>query len=243
MIQIPDYLFPLIFIAALLYASVGHGGASGYLALMGIIGVNLQDAKPVALILNCIVAIIAFIQFYRGGYFNRRLFIILAIASVPCAYLGGMITIEDHLYKRILGVVLLVSSFRFLLPSHEEKETNRPSNVSLLATGGGIGFLSGLIGIGGGIILTPLLLLMRWSKIKEAACVSALFIFVNSMSGLTAQIQKGIRWQPDMFIMITSATLGGLIGSYYGAKKWNTPVLKILLSVVLLIASFKLILI
>jgi hypothetical protein len=128
-----------------------------------------------------------------------------------------------------------------LLPAHENKHEIQPPPVYLLSAGAAIGFLSGLIGIGGGIILTPLLLLMKWSKIKEAACVSALFIFVNSLSGLTAQFQKGIVVQPALYAMLLTATVGGIIGSYYGAKKWNTPVLKMVLSVVLMIASLKLI--
>lgn len=239
--DIPLYLSPLLFIVAILYSSVGHGGASGYLALMGIAGVSLSSAKPVALILNCIVSVIAFIQYYRSGYFNSKLFFLLAIASVPFAYLGGTLSIEDDLYKRILGVVLLFSAIRFLFPTAEKENIKEPHFTLLLITGAGIGFLSGLIGIGGGIILTPLLLLMGWTRMKEAACVSALFIFVNSFSGLAAQFQKGITLQSGMYLMILIATAGGLIGSYYGAKKWNIILLKKVLSVVLIIASLKLI--
>lgn len=241
MSELPLYIFPLLFVVALLYSSVGHGGASGYLALMGIVGISLSFAKPVALILNCIVSAIAYIQYYRNGYFHAKLFVMLAVASIPFAYLGGTFSLQDDLYKRVLGVVLLFSAIRLLFPSDEKQHIKEPHFIFLLITGAAIGFLSGLIGIGGGIILTPLLLLMGWSRMKEAACVSALFIFVNSLSGLIAQFQKGISLQPNMYLMILLATAGGLIGSYYGAKKWNIFLLKKILSVVLIIASLKLI--
>jgi hypothetical protein len=241
MTEIPFYLFPLIFIVALLYAAVGHGGASGYLALMGLVGISLNASKPIALILNCVVAAIAFIQYYRSGFFNLKLFVLLAIASIPCAYLGSILTIDDYFYKKILGIILLISSIRFLFPSSDNELVEKPAEFLLLLIGGIIGFISGLIGIGGGILLTPLLLLFRWSNMKTAACVSALFIFVNSLSGLIGQFQKGVQIQPNMFIIILVASMGGVIGSFYGARKWNVVLLRRVLSVVLIIASLKLI--
>lgn len=241
MLDLPLYIYPLILLVALLYSSVGHGGASGYLALMAIVGVNMASAKPVALSLNCIVSLISFIQYYRSGHFNAKLFFILAIASVPFAYLGGLLTLEEVWYKRVLGVVLLFASIRIFFPLKENNTNKKTPIVWLLISGACIGFLSGLIGIGGGIILTPLLLLMGWSNLKTAACVSALFIFVNSGSGLIAQFQKGFTLEKHMLFIISIATVGGLIGAYYGAKKWDIHLLKKVLSFVLIIASIKLI--
>jgi len=231
-----------IFLVAGLYASVGHGGASGYLALMTLLSMPIATIKPVALMLNIAVSLIAFIQFYRSGFFNKKLFIPLAIASVPAAYAGGLLSIDPHLYKQLLGGLLFISAVRLAIPLKKEVLVVQHFNIVLVVMiGASIGFLSGMIGIGGGIILSPLLILVRYSDVKTTSGISALFIFVNSIAGLLGQMKQGIEFSPSMSVMIAVAIAGGLIGSYIGARQLNISMLKKVLAVVLFIASLKLI--
>ena len=171
----------LLFIVALLYASVGHGGASGYLALMAIYGFVPEVMKPTALILNLFVSLTSFLMFLKGGHFKWKLFLPFALASIPFAFLGGTISLEAHMYKKILGVLLLFPVFRFFVyPNTDDNNLKEAHFYLSLLIGATIGFLSGLIGIGGGILLSPILLLLGWSNQKQTAAASALFIFVNS---------------------------------------------------------------
>ncbi|MEO8769204.1 MAG: sulfite exporter TauE/SafE family protein [Ferruginibacter sp.] len=239
-----DYTFIfyiLLVIVAFLYASVGHGGASGYLALMALFSFTPAVMKPTALLLNLFVSAISFFQFYRGKHFLWKIFLPLAIASVPMAFLGGTIHIEAGLYKKILGLLLLIPIARFLFFSNIAITDLKPSNFywSLLI-GGIIGFLSGLIGIGGGIILSPILLLLKWTDQKQTAAISALFIFVNSVSGLAGQFQHGIAFTSGMYVYVGLAVAGGCCGAYLGALKFNQSILKNILAGVLLLASVKL---
>jgi hypothetical protein len=237
------YIFyGLLFVVAFLYAAVGHGGASGYLALMALFSVSPDVMKPTALLLNLFVSMTAFIQFYRGGHFNWKVFLPFAIASIPFAFLGGMVHVDAVVYKRILGLLLLLPVIRFLFfrntPVDQMKEARTGQS---LAIGAGIGFLSGLIGIGGGIILSPVLLLLKWTDQKQTAAISALFIFVNSLSGLGGQLLKGIRFTPDMWSYVAIAFVGGLMGAYFGSIRFNQNVVRYLLASVLVVASYKLI--
>jgi uncharacterized membrane protein YfcA len=238
-IQILFYL--LLFFVAFFYASVGHGGASGYLALMAIFSFSPEVMKPTALLLNLFVSLTSFIQFYRGGHFKFKLFLPFAIASVPMAYVGGLITVETDVYKKILGLLLLIPIIRFLFFANIRVDEIKKSNPFLsLLIGGIIGFLSGLIGIGGGIILSPVLLLLKWADMKQTAAISALFIFVNSMSGLAGQLTKGIHFSADMYAYVAIAFIGGICGAYFGSLKFNQTVLKYLLAIVLIMAAYKL---
>ena len=231
----------LLFVVAFLYASVGHGGASGYLALMAIFSVAPEVMKPTALLLNLFVSLTSFIQFYRGKHFIWKLFLPLAIASIPMSFLGGMITLDASIYKKILGLLLIIPIIRFLFFNNVKPSDLRPSNpwISLII-GAAIGFLSGMIGIGGGIILSPILILLKWTDQKQTAAISALFIFVNSMAGLAGQLTKGIHFSPDMYAYVAIAFAGGLGGAYFGAIKFKQTILKNILAMVLMLASYKL---
>ncbi|GGH65079.1 hypothetical protein HNQ91_002159 [Filimonas zeae] len=235
------WIYPLLLAVAFLYSSVGHGGASGYLALMALFGVQAAVMKPTALLLNLFVSLTSFIFYYRGRYFNRQLFIPLALASVPMAFVGGAMQIHDDIYKKMLGVFLLIPVARFLFfRDMEVNETAKPSPVWLLLIGAVIGLLSGMLGIGGGVILSPVLLLLRWTNQKQAAAISALFIFVNSVAGLLGQLTKGISFSSEMTAYVAIAFCGGLLGSWFGAMKFPQKTIKLLLALVLAIAAFKL---
>jgi uncharacterized membrane protein YfcA len=234
--------YALLFLVAFLYASVGHGGASGYLALMALFGIAPEVMKPTALMLNLFVSLTSFIQFYRGKHFKWNIFLPFAIASIPLSYIGGLIHIDGSVYKKILGLLLLIPVIRFWFFSKVDVTEFKKSNWPLsLLIGGCIGFLSGLIGIGGGIILSPILLMLRWTDQKQTAAISALFIFVNSMAGLGGQLTKGIQFSADMYIYVIVAFVGGLAGAYFGSLKFKQAVLKNILASALLVASLKLI--
>jgi uncharacterized membrane protein YfcA len=231
----------LLFFTAFLYASVGHGGASGYLALMALFNITPEVMKPTALLLNLFVAGTSFIQFYRGGHFKWKIFLPLALASVPMAFLGGLVTVDAAVYKKMLGLLLLIPIVRFIFFRNIPVDQLKKSSIGLsLLIGGGIGLLSGMIGIGGGIILSPIILLLKWTDQKQTAAISALFIFVNSLSGLGGQLTKGIHFSPDMLAYVSIAFAGGLGGAYFGALRFRQDVLKYLLAFVLMMASYKL---
>ena len=237
------YFYILLFVVAFLYASVGHGGASGYLALMAIFGMSPLFMKPTALLLNLFVSFSAFVFFYRGGHFKWKYFLPFALSSIPMSFLGGMISLDANLYKKILGVLLLIPITRLVLfPNNKKEEMNELHVPTAMLIGGVIGFLSGLIGIGGGIILSPLLLLLKWTDQKQTAAISAMFIFVNSLAGLGGQLTKGIEFQPEMLTFVGIAFVGGSAGAWFGAIKFNQQVLKYILALVLLLASLKLLL-
>ena len=233
--------YVLLFLLAFLYAAVGHGGASGYLALMAFFSFAPAVMKPTALLLNLFVSLTSFIQFYRGGHFQWKTFWPFALASVPMAYLGGLVVVDDHIYKKILGVLLLFPVLRFFFLKNPKAEEQNEGHLLLsFIIGGIIGFLSGLIGIGGGIILSPVLLLLKWTDQKGTAAISALFIFVNSVSGLGGQLMKGIHLTADMYTFVFIAFAGGLCGAYLGAMRARQTILKNVLATVLLLAAYKL---
>lgn len=231
-------LLGLLGVMAFLYASVGHGGASGYLAVLAIFAVAPAVMKQTALILNLGVSLLAFYQFYKKGYFRFALFWPFALTSIPMSFIGAQFVLSDTNYKRILGVCLFLAIIRMLANFNDVAQRALSVPVALVA-GAGIGLLSGMIGIGGGIILSPVLLLMRWSSLKEAAAVSALFIFVNSVAGL-AGIKQWIALDDSLIYWIASALFGGMLGARWGAQIASNQAVRWILALVLLIASVKL---
>lgn len=242
------YFLVLLPIVAFLYASVGHGGASGYLALMSLCGFAPAFMKPTALLLNCLVSFISFLQFYRYNTLNWKLFFAFAVSSIPMAYIGGSIEVNPHIYKIILGCLLIIPAIRLLINKEKKEMDIVPFHLYFaLLIGGAIGFLSGMIGIGGGILLSPIILYMRWANFKQTAGISALFIFVNSIAGLWGN--STVSWnslsslfEGKILIIPILALLGGIAGAYYGAGRFHYILLKKVLAIVLFIASLKLIL-
>ena len=231
----------LLAIVAFLYASVGHGGASGYLALMAIFSFTTTTMKPIALLLNLFVSGIAFYHYYRTGHFNKKLFVPFAVSSIPLAFLGGRLQIDAGVYKTSLAILLIFAILKMLnVFGAESKQVKEVKVWQGIAIGSFVGFISGLIGIGGGIILTPIILLLHWGKMKEAAAVSALFIWVNSAAGLVGQLSIGIEIPSQAFILVGVALFGGYFGSYLGSQQFNNRTLRYLLALVLVIASAKL---
>lgn len=238
-------LAALIFLAASLYASVGHGGASGYLAAMALFGLPPEVMKPTALTLNILVSLVAASRFARAGHFSWATFWPFALGSIPLAFLGGALAIPAAVFKSLLGAVLLFSAYRLLAVAGPRAGdmVHKPLPIApAVASGAGIGFVSGLVGVGGGIFLSPLLLFTRWAGIRRTAAVSAAFILVNSVAGLAGHLSS-VRMLPSALpIWAGAALLGGTIGSGLGSRVLAPTALRRLLGAVLAVAGAKLIL-
>ena len=236
---------PLIHVAigvvAFLYASVGHAGASGYIAVLTLAGLAADVIRPTALILNILVALLTTFQFYRAGYFSWRRFWPFAATSVPAAFVGGFIHVPTDTFKIVVGVVLLLSAVRFAVRTEDPSQTRFPSLAVALTAGAGLGLLSGLTGTGGGIFLTPLMLLLAWAKTKETAALSAPFILVNSLSGLSGFLVSGRALPSGVWSLAILAVLGGLAGGYLGSRRFPVRVIRLCLALVLTIAGAKLV--
>lgn len=234
-------LLLLLPIVAFLYASVGHGGASGYLALMSAFSFPMTFMKPTALVLNILVSAVSFYFYYREKNFKWNLFYPFALSSIPFSFLGGYLKIDAFYYKIILATVLVFAVMRLLGIFGKEKNTIKTINLPLaLGFGALIGFLSGLLGIGGGIILSPVLLLFGWATMKQTAAVSALFILANSISGLFGFVSQGGTLPESSWFLVGVVFIGGLFGAYYGSTKFNSKALRYVLSAVIGIAILKL---
>ena len=228
-----------VFLVAVLYSSVGHAGASGYIAVMSLLSFAPLVIKPSALALNVLVASIATWQFYRAGHFNWRLFWPFAVLAVPLAFVGGYIVLPTQGFKILMGVVLVYSALRLVLPASAEKPSVSPAIPVALGVGAGIGLLSGLTGTGGGIFLTPLLLFLGWAKAKQAAAVSAAFILLNSVAGLLGNLSNSGKLPDFLLPLLLVAGAGGYLGSRMGSNRFPAALIKKFLALVLLVAGVK----
>jgi len=234
----------LIFVVALLYSTVGHAGASGYLAAMALFGVAPIVMKPTALTLNIIVALIGSIRFYRAGFFSWRTFWPLAVASIPASFIGGSLALPDLIYKSIVGVVLLYSAVRLFFSARVAAENEDATVVPIwiaLCLGAVLGLLSGLTGVGGGIFLSPVLLLMHWTTTRETSGVAAAFILVNSVAGLLGHVSAVSFVSNDITYWAPAALIGGWVGTELGTRVLPVAGIRRWLSVVLVLAGLKLI--
>lgn len=230
-----------VFVIAALYSSVGHAGASGYIAVMSLLSMSPLMIKPTALSLNILVASITTWQFYRAGHFSWKLFWPFAILAVPMAFVGGHLALPTHVFKIVLGLVLIFSASRLLINAKQTIVVKDVPRTQAMVAGGSIGLLSGLTGTGGGIFLTPLLIFMGWADAKRAAAVSALFVLMNSISGLAGNFAATKSLPPYILSMLIAVALGGASGAYMGSQRIESAIIKKLLAVVLLIAGLKLI--
>jgi uncharacterized protein len=231
-------------LAAALYGSVGHGGASAYLAAMGLIGMIPTEMKPIALTLNIAVSALALVSFTRAGHFSGKLFWPLISLSVPAAFIGGWLQSPDPVFKFILAAALLFGAWRLLFGKHtDEASLIEPKLYTMLLLGVVLGFLSGLIGIGGGIFLTPLIIFFHWATAKRAAAVSAAFICANSVAGLGGYLVKGDSIPSLTWVLLPAVLIGGWLGSRWGSRHAAFPTLQRALAAVLVIAAAKFIII
>jgi uncharacterized membrane protein YfcA len=234
----------LFLAAAALYASVGHAGASAYLAVMGLFNFAPGVMKPTALALNILVAAVATVKFHRAGLFSWSLFWPFAVASIPAAFIGGAMMLPARWYQVLVGVILLYAAVWMFSSALRPlaREMHPPPLLAAILAGLAIGFLSGLTGVGGGIFLSPLLLYMGWAETRATSGVAAPFILVNSIAGLLGHFSSVSLLPSDIPIWGAAAVLGGWVGASYGSKRAPAPVLRQLLSLVLIIAGIKLIL-
>lgn len=232
----------LIFAIALLYSTVGHAGASGYIAAMALFGMAPVVMKPTALALNIIVALIGTVRFYRAGFFSWRTFWPFAVASIPMAYLGGGLSLPVPIYKSVVGVVLLYSAGRLFWSANyaDTKKTSLAPIWMALIIGAAIGLLSGLTGVGGGIFLSPVLLLMGWAKTRETSGVAVAFILVNSIAGLLGNYSSVTYLSGNLIFWAPAALIGGWLGTELGTRLLPVSGIRKFLSVVLILAGLKL---
>jgi uncharacterized membrane protein YfcA len=227
-------------VAAVLYSSVGHAGASGYLAAMAFLEMPAPMMRPTALVLNLLVATIATVRFWRAGFFSWSLFWPFAVGSIPLAFVGGAVTLPGHWYRTLVGLVLWAAAVRLWL-NLRRAATHRPALLTSILCGAGIGLLAGLTGTGGGIFLSPLLLFMGWAETRQTGGVSAAFILANSAAGLAGNPASLEHLPTQLPIWAAAVVVGGIVGSELGSRRLGTPAFRRLLGVVLLVAGAKLI--
>ncbi|MBI4535314.1 MAG: sulfite exporter TauE/SafE family protein [Ignavibacteriae bacterium] len=244
-LNIPLEIYPFFLLVAFLYSSVGHGGASGYLAIFALFGVTSPAIAPIALALNIVVASTSCFNYYRGGYFSLELLLPFIVSSVPAAFLGGFVSIPQMVFSVLLGIALLLAAVRIAFLTRTVGEVSHPARRTLwfwgLTIGATLGLVSGMVGIGGGVFLSPLLLLLRWADVKRTAATSAAFIVLNSVSGLSGHIARSNFDAGSALPLAVVVIVGGYAGSRLGAHNFPARALQGLLAIVLVLACVKLI--
>ena len=232
-----------VFAVAFFYSSVGHGGATGYLAALALVGVAPLSARVPVLIANVCVAGIAWFRFWRAGHFDGRILLSFAIASIPCAWLGSRVHITPQVYKIILGAVLTAAGLTLLFRSRWQTDDITLHKFFLplaLLIGAALGFLAGLTSIGGGVFLSPLLYLFRWVKPKTTGGIAAGFIVVNSIAGLVGTGWAKVSHAGPLLWLTLPAVTGALLGTHLGARRWSSVTFSRVLAGVLVFAGGKL---
>jgi uncharacterized membrane protein YfcA len=232
-------------VVAFLYSVVGHAGASGYIALMALSGLLPETIKPVALVLNIVVAIIGCWNFLRAGHLPWRIIWPVYLLAIPASFLGGWLNLPVIWFQRLMGIVLVFTAWRLGAASKDPASLHQPSGSLLLISGGILGLLAGLTGTGGGVFLTPLLLLTKWCNTRQAAATSILFILLNSVSGLaglalTQPTALTAVLNPSLLGWIAAVLLGGSLGSRLGSRHWPVAWIRRSLAFVLVLAALKL---
>ena len=232
----------LLFVGSVLYSSVGHGGASAYIAILSLTGNPIGIIKPIGLILNIVVSSIASIRFIKHKLFSLRVLIPVVSGSIPAAFIGGYITLPSELYKPLVGLILIVAGSQLIFSFFKNSKINKNEHINVcwaVFIGVCIGLLSGLTGTGGGIFLSPLIIFLGWTSIKGASGTAAVFILFNSISGLLGNISSVHSVPDEIFIYIFAVLMGTLVGTHLGIKKLNQLAVKKTLGIVIIIAGLK----
>ena len=229
-----------LFLGAILYTSVGHAGASAYIAVMTLFDLPPTVIKPTALTLNIFVSSYTSLRYIKSKLFNKSLFLYLSLGSVPAAFIGGRINLPSNVYKPVIGLLLLLSGVRFLVQALQSDKPHREVNKALaIFIGAGVGLLSGITGTGGGIFLSPLIIWLGWVGVKQASGTAAAFIFVNSVAGLLGNIQSTSSLPSELPVFVVAVLVGALIGTRFGITRLSSIGVKRALGCVLLIAGVK----
>ncbi len=238
------WLALLMALAAALYSTVGHGGASAYLAVMALFSVSPQVMRPTALTLNLVVAGFAVLRFAIARQINVRLCAIFAVTAAPAAFLGGMISLPPAYYRPLVGIILLLAAVRLLWqPKVLAGQEVRPPPLAIaLPAGAALGLLAGLTGTGGGIFLSPLIILFRWEEPRRTSGVAAMFILVNSIAGLAGNVAAVRSLPSELPWFVAAVAAGALLGTWLGLDRFSRHRLLQCLGVVLMVAGAKLLL-
>jgi len=230
-----------VFVAAFLFALAGHTGASAYLAIFGLTGMTPDTIKPTVLSLNVVVGSVAVYKFTRAGHFSWRLIWPFILTSIPFSFLGGLISLPTPIYRILVAVVLIYAAFRMLfdVPNKNGNPPNFPPVWLSLLLGAGIGFTAGLIGMGGGILLSPILLLTGWAGPQLTAGTIAVFVLVNSISGLLGHWTASMQLPSQLPIWGAVALVGGWIGAEIGSRRLSANFLRRMLGLILLISGLR----